>query len=307
MTMASQRQRELDHLIESSGAGVYDEELGCWSGLDDESGWGLSSLTNVVKKAAGGVASVAKRGGGLAYGVAKRGASLASKPFVYAYKGVKYVGEKAMQLAMMPIKKVVRTFKNKMVNRRARELAAQRGLKTPGPTENAEALAWAKSYTKSHNSKLGPLIASMMGDPVASLMGGEDELDGVANFDEIDGLEEAASVMGLEDDEMGLAPLVLYPLIALGAVGLGVVLSKLYSAAFAGHPAPEQMNQTTDSQDPNTTSQDQSTAESYQDQGTAQSYQDQGTAQSYQDQGTSQYQDQSSYQDPSASSDYSES
>jgi hypothetical protein len=239
--MASQRQRDLDHLLDSAGAGVYDEETGNWSaGSDDESGWGLSSLTNVVKKAAGGVESVAKRGAGLTYGLAKRGASLASKPFVYAYKGVKYVGEKAMQLAMMPIRKVVNSFKGKMVSRKAKELANQRGLRAPGPTENAQALAWAKDYTKSHNSKLGPLVASMMGSPEASLMGGEDELDGVANFDEIEGLEDAASVMGLEDDEMGLAPLVLYPLIVLGAVGLAMVLSKLYSAAFAGHPDPNQ-------------------------------------------------------------------
>lgn len=52
--MASKRQRALDRLIESSGARVYDEEAGCWSdGSDDESGWGLSSITNAIKKGVG--------------------------------------------------------------------------------------------------------------------------------------------------------------------------------------------------------------------------------------------------------------
>ena len=239
--MASRRQRELDHLIDTAGVGTYDEELGYWTGCDDDDlGFGLSSITNFAKKAAGDVYGVAKKGAGMTYGLAKRGANLASKPFVYAYKGIKYVGEKAMQLAMMPIRKVIGSFKSKMVSRKARELAAQRGLRTPGPAENAQALAWAKDYTKSHDSKLGPLVASMMGSPEATLMGGDDDLDGVANFDEIEGLDHAVSVMGL-DDEMGLAPLVLYPLIALGAVGLLAVLSKLYNSAFAGHPDPNQM------------------------------------------------------------------
>ena len=52
--MASKRQRDLDRLIESEGTGVYDEEAGCWSdGSDDESGWGLSSITNAIKKGVG--------------------------------------------------------------------------------------------------------------------------------------------------------------------------------------------------------------------------------------------------------------
>jgi len=61
--MASKRQRDLDQLIESAGARVYDEEAGCWSdGSDDESGWGFSSLTRVVKRAVRAPMSIARRG-----------------------------------------------------------------------------------------------------------------------------------------------------------------------------------------------------------------------------------------------------
>ena len=61
--MASKRQRDLDRLIESAGARVYDEESGCWGhGESDESGWGLSSLTNVVRRAVSAPMSLARRG-----------------------------------------------------------------------------------------------------------------------------------------------------------------------------------------------------------------------------------------------------
>ena len=133
-------------------------------------------------------------------------------------------------------------------------------------------------------------------------MGCEDELDGVSNFDEIEGLEKAAFVMGLDDDEMGLAPLVLYPLIALGAVGLAMILSKLYNAAFAGHPDPNQAQP--GQMDPSMT--DPNAASAYPDQ-TDPSMTDPNAAYPGQvDPGAaSAYPDASSYQDPNAAqSDY---
>jgi hypothetical protein len=61
--MASKRQRALDRLIDSAGARVYDEESGVWgSGSSDESGWGLSSITNLAKRAVTAPFSLARRG-----------------------------------------------------------------------------------------------------------------------------------------------------------------------------------------------------------------------------------------------------
>jgi hypothetical protein len=52
----------------------------------------------------------------------------------------------------------------------------------------------------------------------------------------------ATSLMGTPNSaEMGLAPIALYPLIALGAVGLMVILDGIYKAAFKhGSSAPVQ-------------------------------------------------------------------
>jgi hypothetical protein len=61
--MASRKQRDLDRLIDASGARVYDEESGVWGrGNSDESGWGLSSITNVVKRSVSAPISLARRG-----------------------------------------------------------------------------------------------------------------------------------------------------------------------------------------------------------------------------------------------------
>ena len=129
-------------------------------------------------------------------------------------------------------------------------------------------------------------------------MGGDDDLDGVANFDEIEGLDRAVFVMGLDDDEMGLAPLVLYPLIALGAVGLLAVLSKLYSAAFAGHPDPNQASP--DQMDPNMVDPNAAAYPGQMDPSMMDpSMMDPNAAAAY----PGQYPDASTYQDPYAASD----
>jgi hypothetical protein len=179
----------------------------------DMGGW---SPWGAIKSVEHGV----EKGASLAYRGAKFGLT---KPFEYTYKGIKYVGEKAMQLALAPIKAVVRRFRNKMVNRKAAELAQLRGLTTPGPTEKAQAAAWAKKVTQQSGNRFARAAASLMG---------RDPEYGVRRLN--------VSLEGDDVDVMGLAPLLLYPLIALGAVGLAVILEKIYNAAFSHSSAPAQ-------------------------------------------------------------------
>ena len=183
----------------------------------DMGGWNpFKAVSHAVTSAAKSTLSLAEKGGSLVYRGAKFGLT---KPFVYTYKGIKYVGEQAMRLALAPIKMVVSRFRNKMVNRKAAELAQQRGLAAPGPAEKAAALAWTKSTTARSGNKFARMSVSLMGAEY-----------GIRNMD-----------ISLGDDEMGLAPIALYPLIALGAIGLAVILDGIYKAAFkrGGGAAPD--------------------------------------------------------------------
>ena len=195
----------------------------------DMGGW---SPWGAVKSAVKSVEHGVEKGASLAYRGVKFGVT---KPFEYTYKGIKYVGEKAMQLALAPIRAVVNRFKSKMVNRKAAELAQQRGLTAPGPTEKAQAAAWAKNVTAHSGNRFARAAASMMGC--------KDPGYGVRNVD--------ISLDGDDVDVMGLAPLVLYPLIALGAVGLMVILEKVYNAAFSHGSAPAQDPNAAAAYDPN--------------------------------------------------------
>ena len=181
-------------------------------GVDvDMGGWNpfhaIKSAVKSVEHAAEGGAKLAYRG--IKFGV--------TKPLEYTYKGIKYVGDKAMQFALLPIKAVVRRFRGKMVNRKASELAAQRGLATPGPAEKADASTWAKNYTARSGNKFARLASTMMGDSCP---------------------ESGMQTVNISLDEMGLAPLLLYPLIGLGAIGLALILDKIYNAAFRHSSAP---------------------------------------------------------------------
>ncbi len=183
-------------------------------------GWNpVKAIASAAKSIEHGVA----KGASLAY----RGAKFAAtKPFVYVYKGVRYIGEKAMQFALKPIKMVVGRFKKKMVNRKAAELAQQRGLSAPGPTEIAQASAWAKNVTQHSGSRYARAAASLMGSE---------------RFDPGYGMRDVDLTFGDDNDGndlMGVAPALLYPLIVLGAVGLAVILDKVYNAAFKHSSAP---------------------------------------------------------------------
>jgi len=166
-------------------------------GLDDDSGWGFSSITSALKRGARGLEHGVEKGAGA----------------VYKYSGTKYLLNKAEAIALYPIHRVVNAFKGKMVGRKSQELAKQRGLAAPGPAEKAEALAWAKAYVRKAHPTYGKLVSSMMG---------------------------GSATRGHPPDEMGLAPVVLYPLIVLGAATLALVLEKIYQSAFSHGAASAQ-------------------------------------------------------------------
>ena len=88
--------------------------------------------------------------------------NVAKTPFVYTYKGIRYVGNKAKQLALIPIRAIVRRFQGQMVNRRANAIAQQQGLASPGPAQMAQANAWVKNYVATQGGKFGGPIASLM-------------------------------------------------------------------------------------------------------------------------------------------------
>ena len=148
-----------------------------------------------------------EKGASLAYKGAKFGVT---KPFVYVYKGVKYVGNKAAQLALAPIKAVVRRFRNKTANQKAAELARQRGLTAPGPAEKAAALTWTKNVAARSSNKLVRLSSSLMGSSEY----------GIRDVD-----------ISLGSDVMGLSASTLLPLVVLGPVGLLLLLESVYKSA----------------------------------------------------------------------------
>ena len=92
----------------------------------------------------------------------KYGKKLVVAPFTYTWKGIKYVGNKAKQVALLPIRAVVHRFQNTAVNRRANAIAQQQGLSAPGPAQVAQANAWVKNYVATQGGKFGGPIASLM-------------------------------------------------------------------------------------------------------------------------------------------------
>jgi len=129
-------------------------------GLDDSlGGWGwnpIKSLKSAVRSVGRGV----KKGASFGYRMAKK---TALAPITYTYKGIKYIGDKALQLALRPIKAIIGRYTKTMVSRRANALAKQRGLKVPGVAERSEASSWAKQLVRSKGGKYGGAIASLMG------------------------------------------------------------------------------------------------------------------------------------------------
>ena len=164
-------------------------------GLDSDSGFGFKSLRR-----------------GISRGIRKAGGA------AYKYSGAKFAVTQAQKAALLPVKKVIRKFTNKIVSRRASYLAKQQGLTSPTPEINKQAKAWSKDYVRSHHNKFGSVIAS--------LMGSEDLLD-----------EALTTSMGLSGKTIAL--------IALGPVGLLMILTKiLTSAGSSGAPPSNQDNQT---------------------------------------------------------------
>jgi hypothetical protein len=112
-------------------------------------GWGLSlsSITHTVSRAAKGVAHAAEKGAGMAY----------------KYSGAKFVVNKAQDALLYPIRKVIRSQTNKIVNKRAQAVAKTQGLAKPTPLMYSQAKIWAKNVVRSKNKVYGPVIASLMG------------------------------------------------------------------------------------------------------------------------------------------------
>ena len=199
--------------------------------LGDEVDMGGWSPWHAIKSAAKSVEHGVEKGAGLAYRGVKFGVT---KPFVYVYKGVRYVGDKAAQLALAPIKAAVRRFRNKAANQRANQLAKQRGLSAPGPAEKSEALAWTKNVAAKSSNKMVRLSSSLMG---ASEYGAT----------QVD--------ISLGNDVMGLSATTLIPLIVLGPIGLVLLLEDVFKSAAgksSGAPAAQDptMLPDVDPQDP---------------------------------------------------------
>jgi hypothetical protein len=181
----------------------------------DMGGWSpFKAIKHAVSSATSAATSAVKSTASLAYRGAKFGVT---KPFSYVYKGVRYIGDKAAQLALAPIKAVVRRFRNKTANQKAFELARGRGLSAPGPAEKAAAMTWTKNVAARSSNKLVRMTSSLMGSSEY----------GMRNVD-----------ISLGSDVMGLSATTLLPLIVLGPVGLLLLLESVYSKS-KGSPAAQ--------------------------------------------------------------------
>jgi len=150
----------------------------------------------------------------------KYGKMAVTKPFVYTYKGVKYVGDKAKQLALAPLRAIIRRYTGKMINRRANALAKQKGLSAPTAVEKADAANWAKNFVRRKGGKYGGAIASLMGhDPGY-------------------GMRDVDITFG-GGDLMGLSKASTAGLIILGPIGLIAILTGLVKTSEkSGAPPP---------------------------------------------------------------------
>lgn len=102
--------------------------------------------------------SAAKKIGKAAVSVTKKATGT-----VYKYSGAKFLVTKAQEAALYPIKKVIRSQTNKIVNRRANAVARTQGLAKPTPAMYAQAKVWAKNLVRAKNKVYGPMIAALMG------------------------------------------------------------------------------------------------------------------------------------------------
>jgi len=186
--------------------------------LGDDSGWGLSSITHAVSKAARGAEHLAEKGAGAAY----------------KYSGTKFLVNKAEALALAPIKALVRRFSKKIVVRRANYLAKQQGLAKPTPAINAAAKAWSKSFVRKNNSKFGGAIASLMG------AAWNPREYGVRNVD-----------IDMGKDEIGFGTGSTIALIALGPIGLAIVLGQLLTKSSSSGAPQTDPNADPNAVDPN--------------------------------------------------------
>ena len=174
----------------------------------------------------------------------KYGKMAVTKPFVYTYKGVKYVGDKAKQLALAPLKAIIHRYTGKMINRRANALAKQKGLSAPTAVEKADAASWAKNFVRSKGGKYGGAIASLMGSARAcgstlgsaktcgSTLGSENPRDPGYGMREVD-------ISFGSGDLMGLSKASTAGLIILGPIGLIAILTGLVKTSEgSGAPPP---------------------------------------------------------------------
>ena len=180
----------------------------------DMGGWNpFSAAKSAIKTAA--KYTISKP---LQYGY-KYGKMAVTKPFVYTYKGVKYVGDKAKQLALAPLRAIIRRYGGTIANRRANALAKQRGLSAPTSVEKLEATSWAKNFVRRKGGKYGGAIASLMGN---------DPGYGMRDVD-----------LSFGGDIMGLSKAGTAGLIILGPIGLIAILTGLVkTSAGAGAPPP---------------------------------------------------------------------
>jgi hypothetical protein len=196
-------------------------------GICDMSGWGWNPIS-AVRKAVGKTVGIAKGAVKTTLSTAESAAKYGYKygvkmPAKYAYKGVKKVGEIAQNIALAPLKAIIRRFTGKMVGRRAAFLAKQRGLSAPGARENTEAKAWAKTFTRTHHPKYGGIIASLMGNEGREY--GSYEVD--------------ISFGSQASDEMGISKGMAATLILLGPIGLAAVLAGLVRLSEGQAPPQE--------------------------------------------------------------------
>ena len=176
-------------------------------GLDDAlGGWGWNPIKSFKSAARFAGRSV------------RSGLKLATKPITYTYKGIKYIGNMAMQLALRPIKALIRRHTGTIANRRALELARQRGLAAPGPAEKAEARTWTKQLVATKGGKYGGVMSSLMGAEYGRLP--------------------VDISLGL-DDNMGYGWDTLKGLILLGPMAiLGILKGLVRLASPSGAPPP---------------------------------------------------------------------
>jgi hypothetical protein len=179
---------------------------------DTLGGWGWNPISNLksLAKSSLNPLNVTKK----LYKYGKKGVTTSLK---YAKKAVMLPLTIAQKIALAPLKKIISKFTGKMVNKRAADLAKQRGLKAPGAAERSDALNWAKKFIRSKTP---------YGSAITSLMGSE---SGYYNVD--------ISFGDAHTDVMGLGKAGIAGLILLGPIGLIALLTGLVKTGGGGGAA----------------------------------------------------------------------